>query len=145
MDFIIFKVIFSAFEQLENKNLSLSFKNLIFKEPIIIPTNFLLEFKKLNETNKDLIYFQNIEEVIKIGNPKTDYSYSNYLVILYTLKSSGEKKGHLIGNVKKLGDIIIGVWPFNKQLVNMSEENIIDIYNDIIKNTQKYTKICVIS
>ncbi|KKM92149.1 hypothetical protein LCGC14_1221290 [marine sediment metagenome] len=145
MDFVIFKVIFSAFEQFQNKNLSLSFKNLVFKKPIKLPAKFISELKNLSETNNDIIYFQNIEEVILIGNLKSNYSYNHYYVILYTLKSSGEKKGYLIGNVKKFGDILIGVWPFNKQLAYKSIENIIENYDDIIKKTHQYTKICVIS
>ena len=143
MDSIIYKVIFKAIEQIENKNLSLSFKDLSAKNPITIPAKFILELKNLSEKNDKVVYFQNIEEVIIVGNVKTNYSFNYYLVILFT--SNGEKQGYLIGNIKKFGDIIIGVWPFNQQLSKMTPETIHKNYNNIIKNPNNFSKICLIS
>lgn len=143
MDSIIYKVIFKAFEQFENKNLTLSFKDLGAKNPITIPAKFILELKNLSEKNDKVVYFQNIEEVIIVGNVKTNYSFNYYLVILFT--SNGEKQGYLIGNIKKFGDIIIGVWPFNQQLSKMTPETIHKNYNNIIKNPSNFSKICLIS
>lgn len=143
MDSIIYKVIFKAFEQFENKNLTLSFKDLGAKNPITIPAKFILELKNLSEKNDKVVYFQNIEEVIIVGNVKTNYSFNYYLVILFT--SNGEKQGYLIGNIKKFGDIIIGVWPFNQQLSKMTPETIHKNYNNIIKNPDNFSKICLIS
>ncbi|MCK4382017.1 MAG: hypothetical protein KAW66_01870 [Candidatus Lokiarchaeota archaeon] len=143
MDSIIYKVIFKAFEQFENKNLTLSFKDLGAKNPITIPAKFILELKNLSEKNDKVVYFQNIEEVIIVGNVKTNYSFNYYLVILFT--SNGEKQGYLIGNIKKFGDIIIGVWPFNQQLSKMTPETIHKNYNNIIKNPNNFSKICLIS
>ncbi|MFX1503572.1 MAG: hypothetical protein ACFFDH_21600 [Promethearchaeota archaeon] len=145
MDSIIYKVIFRAQKKLENKNLTLSFKNLDFEKPISLPVKFILELKKLSEKNQQIINFQNIEEVLIIGNPTVDYSYNYYLVILYTIKSDGNKIGYLIGNVKKLGDVIIGIWPFNTQLKDLTRKKVLEIYNDIIKNPNKYSNICLIS
>ena len=143
MDSIIYKVIFKAFEQFENKNLTLSFKDLGAKNPITIPAKFILELKNLSEKNDKVVYFQNIEEVIIVGNVKTSYNFNYYLVLLFI--SNGEKHGYLIGNVKKLGDIIIGVWPFNQQLSKMTLETIHKNYSSIIKNTDSFSKICLIS
>ena len=143
MDPIIYKVIFKAFEQLENRNLTLSFKDLNVKYPITIPAKLILELKNLSVKNNNVVSFQNIEEVIVVGNVETKLKYNYYLVILFT--SNGENQGHLIGNVKNLGDILIGVWPFNQQLSNMTPEIIHEIYNNIIKNTEKFSDICLIS
>jgi hypothetical protein len=143
MDSIIYKVIFKAIEQFENRNLTLSFKALNIKNPINIPAKLILEIKNLSVKNNKVVFFQNIEEVVVVGNIETRFKYSYYLVILFT--SNGEKKGHLIGNVKNLGDIIIGVWPFNQQLSNMTSEKIHEIYNNIIKNPEKFSNICLIS
>lgn len=143
MDSIIYKVIFKAFEQPENRNLTLSFKDFNVKNPITIPAKLILELKNLSIKNNDVISFQNIEEVIVVGNVETKLRYNYYLVILFT--SNGEKQGHLIGNVKNLGDILIGVWPFNRLFSNMTSEIIHEIYNNIIKNTEKFSNICLIS
>ncbi len=145
MDSIIYKVIFTAHEQFEHKNLTLSFKNLEFKKPLSIPAKFILELKKLSETNQHIINFQNIEEVLIIGNPTVNHTYNYYLVILYTYKSNGRRVGYLIGNVKNLGDIILGIWPFNIDLKDLSEEEILETYNDIIQNPNNYNSICLIS
>jgi len=145
MDSIIYKVIFRAHAQFENKNLTLSFKNLEFEKLISIPGKFIFELKKLSEKNQHIINFQNIEEVLTIGNPTVDYTYNYYLVILFIIKSNGKKKGYLIGNVKKFGDIVIGVWPFNINLKDITGEKVLETCNDIIKNPNRYSSICLIS
>ncbi|UCD02260.1 MAG: hypothetical protein JSV23_04390 [Promethearchaeota archaeon] len=145
MDSIIYKVIFKADTQFENKNLTLSFINLEFEKPISIPDKFITELKKLSEPNPHIINLQNIEEVLIIGNPTVDYTYNYYLVVLYTTKSDGKKIGYLIGNVKKVGNIIIGVWPFNIQLKEITAEIVLETYNNIIENPNKYSNICLIT
>ena len=59
-NFYIFKVLFKAFEYFENKNMSLSFKNINSKNPIIIPKEILVDLKNLSEKNSDIIFIQNI-------------------------------------------------------------------------------------
>ena len=145
MDSIIYKVIFRAHEKFEHKNLTLSFRSLEFKKPISIPAKFTLELKKLSETNQHIISFLNIEEVLIIGNPTIDLTYNYYLVILYTYKSNNKKIGYLIGNVKNLGDIIIGIWPFNRDLKDLSEEIVLESYNDMMQNPGNYNTICLIT
>ena len=145
MNSTIYKVIFKAHEQFEHKNLNLSFKSIEFKKPISIPAKFTLELKNLSEKSQHIITFQNIEEVITIGNPTVVRTYNYYLVILYTFKSNEKKMGYLIGNVKNSGDIIMGVWPFNRDSKNLTEEMILESYNDIMQNPDNYSTICLIT
>jgi len=145
MDSIIYKVIFKAIQHMENKNLTLNFKNLGFKKPIIVPSRFLQELKILSEKSENILIFQNIEEVITVGNINSNVNYNYYLIILFTLKSGKDKYGYLIGNVKNLGDITIGIWPFNREVSELTPEIIIENYNNIINNPSDYSKICLIS
>ncbi|MFX1418624.1 MAG: hypothetical protein ACFE9N_06865, partial [Promethearchaeota archaeon] len=110
-----------------------------------IPAKFIIELKKKSEKNKQVLNFQNIEEVLIIGNPTFKYSYNYYIVILFTIKSDGKKVGYLIGNVKNLGDIIIGIWPFNISPRDITKEKVLETCNDIIENPNKYSSICLIS
>ncbi|MFW9820566.1 MAG: hypothetical protein ACFFE5_13230 [Candidatus Thorarchaeota archaeon] len=144
MNPVIYKVIFRALEQVESRNVTLSFKNLEFSNPIALPNKFR-EFRDTRENINQIMNFQNIEEVLIIGNPSVEYSYNYYRVILCTFKADGEKKGFLIGNVKKLGDIIIGVWPFNMSLNNLKREKVLNSFNEIIENPDKFSNICLIS
>ena len=145
MDSIIYKVIFKAIHQFENKNLTLNFKNLILEKPITLPHKLIPKLKDLSEKSDKIIVFQNIEEVIIVGNVKPQYEYKYYLVILFTQISNEEKRGYLIGNVKNIGDIIIGIWPFNQQETDLTPETILENSNNLLKNPEQYDKICVIS
>ena len=145
MDSIIYKLIFKAIHQFENKNLTLNFKNLIFEKPITLPHKLIPKLKDLSEKSDTIIIFQNIEEVIIVGNAKPQYEYKYYLVILFTQISNEEKRGYLIGNVKNIGDIIIGIWPFNQQETDLTPETILENSNNLLKNPEQYDKICVIS
>ncbi|KKM89397.1 hypothetical protein LCGC14_1249130, partial [marine sediment metagenome] len=107
--------------------------------------NLILKLKHLSEKKKTIINFQNIEEVILLGNPKSNYIFNFYLVILYTLKLKGKQQGYLIGNVKKWGYLLIGVWPFNIELSTITEDDILKNLKDIVNNLTKYSKICLIS
>jgi hypothetical protein len=145
MDSIIYKVIFKAIQQFGNKNLTLNFRNLVFDKPVSLPSNLIAKLKDLSEQSDQIIVFQNIEEVIIVGNVKPQFDYNYYLVILFTLIPNGKKEGFLIGNVKNIGDIIIGIWPFNQQEMDLSPEIILNKSHEILKNTEKYNEICVIS
>lgn len=145
MGYTIYKVVFKAFEQSESKNLNLSFRSIFSEKPISIPARIIFELKRLSEERSDIINFQNIEEVLTIGNTSSKDTYNYYLVLLFTNKSSGIKQGYLIGNLKNIGDILIGYWPFNKENISFSPEIIHKEFNDIIKNPQHYNDICLIS
>lgn len=145
MDPMIYKVIFKAIEQFENKNLTLSFKNVSFSNPITIPTRFIDELKRLSEHHNNIVYFQNIEEVITVGEITQSYNYNYFLAILYILKKDGKKQGYLIGNVKNLGDIIIGIWPFDQDDNQLTPERILENYVNIINKPENYSNVCLIS
>lgn len=145
MDSIVYKVIFKALQQFENKNLTLNFRDLNFEKPLTIPSELILKLKDRSDKSEKIIYFQNIEEVITVGNTISDIDYNYYLVVLFTLNSTGEKQGYLIGNVKNLGDIILGIWPFNYQVSSLTPKNVRDKYKDLLNNPENYNKICVIS
>ncbi len=144
MDFNIYKVIFKGVQESENKKLTLSFKDITSDKPIKVTTQFILELKKLSELSQNILYFQNIEEVVVIGTKKSRYSYNYYFIVLYTLKSDGVKVGYLIGNVKKLGDIVVGVWPFNLQTTKLSSEKILKNFRNLINKSHEYANICLI-
>ncbi|MFX1477181.1 MAG: hypothetical protein ACFFCI_03520 [Promethearchaeota archaeon] len=145
MDPMIYKVIFKAIEQFENKNLTLSFKNVSFSNPITIPTRFIDELKRLSEHHNNIVYFQNIEEVITVGEITQSYNYNYFLAILYILKKNGKKRGYLIGNVRNLGDIIIGIWPFDQVEDQLTPERILENYSNIINKPENYSNVCLIS
>jgi hypothetical protein len=145
MNSIIYKVVFNAYEQFENKNLTLSFRNLNFNTPIAISSKNINKLKNISEKSKKFIIFQNIEDVFIIGNPSNDYSYNYFLVVLYTLKNNGLRGGFLIGNVKTLGDLIIGIWPFNIKIKDVALKKVLDDFNSLIENPDIYSNICLIS
>jgi len=145
MESIIYKVIFKAIQQSENKNLTLNFRNVNLENPLIIPSKLLPKLIDLSDKSNEIIFFQNIEEVIVIGNMRPKFVYNYYRVLLFILKSNKEKRGYLISNVKDIGDIIIGVWPFNQKESEITPEIILKKLNDFLNNPKNYSNICVIS
>ncbi|MFX1317193.1 MAG: hypothetical protein ACFE9T_15130 [Promethearchaeota archaeon] len=144
MDFNIYKVIFKGFQEYKSKSLVLSFRDINSDKPINVPTQFILKLKKLSENSQNIIYFQNIKEVIIIGERNPTFSYNYYFILLYTIKMDGLKVGYLIGNVKRLGDIVVGIWPLNIEINELSSEKILENYHNLINNPHKYTNICLI-
>lgn len=140
---MIYKVIFKGSEETEGNELALTFKSGDFDKLIKIPPDFFFKLKKLSETSTNTLDFKNIEEVIEIGQSNSSYNY--HLVILFTNKSSQIKEGYLIGNVKKLGDILIGVYPFNKNISDLTPELFSENINNLITNPHEYSNICLIS
>ena len=47
--------------------------------------------------------------------------------------------------MKNLGDIIIGIWPFNTHINNLTREKVLNSFKDIIENPDKFNSICLIS
>ena len=137
-----YKVTFKGNNETKEKNLTLTFKSVISADPIKIPSGFILELKKLSETNKNVVIFKNIKDVIKFGQESSLVSFNYYYILLFQLKN--EMTGFLIGNVKKIGDILLGTWPFNKQQNQLSTEKIRKRLNKVINNTYEYRKICLI-
>ena len=135
----IFKVIFKGTKETDQDNLNLIFKNLI-SEKISFPANIVLELKEISKYNRNVISFQNISEVLEVGKEFTTI-FNYYYILLLTYKK-GNKRGFLIGNEKKKGDILIGTWPFDEELSN---KEIIEIINGLIKNIDHYIQICIIN
>ncbi len=140
----IYKVIFKGSKETEVTELALTFKSGDFDKPIKILADFFLKLKKISETNDNIIDFKNIEEVVEIGQSNSGSSYNYHLVLLFTNKSSQIKEGYLIGNVKKLGDILIGVYPFNKDISALTPELFSEKINRLLTKPREYSNICLI-
>ncbi|TFG13050.1 MAG: hypothetical protein EU535_05525 [Promethearchaeota archaeon] len=135
----IFKVIFKGTKN-DNDKLNLIFKGITSKK-IVFPASIILELKEISKENQNVISFQNISDVLKVEKDTSLPPYNYYYIILCTLKD-GTKKGFLIANEKKSGDILIGTWPFNQEFSN---EEIIETNNNLIKNLENYKEICIIN
>ena len=123
MNPIFYKVIFRALNEHNASTFSLTFRNIIDLKPISIPSNYFSILKELSKKDKNIINFQNVQEVIKIGDSEQYYNFNYYIVLLFTNLENKKKEGFLIGNVKKLGDILIGIWPFNKEQINYEQSD----------------------
>jgi len=144
MSSVNYKVIFNGSKDVENENLTLTFKKIDSTKIISVSNAIISELKNLSEKSKDIVVFQNIGEVIELGNVSSRNLYNYFYVLIYTHKSNTKKEGFLIGNLKKKGDVIIGVWPFNKELEDSSPEDFLKTFNDIIKNPHDYSNISLI-
>ena len=140
-----YKVILKGSKKEETKNLSLTFKSIISENLVSIPMQIILELKKLSENIPNVISYQNIDEVIKIGSGPTTLDFNYYYVILYSEKKDSKKFGFLIGNVKNKGDLLIGIWPFNEQRTEISSEVLLGTLNNLIKNPLEYLDISLIA
>ena len=145
MNNITYKVIFRDIEENESPEESLTFKNVITGTYIFIPSNFITSMRDLSEKSKDIIYFQNISEVIIQSWDRNPPSFNYYIVILLLSKRDENKEGYLIGNIKKLkGDILMGIWPFNRDVENINSKSIQNDFNDLLTNYEEYRKITII-
>lgn len=144
MSGIIYKVIFKGTESDQEELLTLTFNSIISDKPLNVSPHYISTIKRLSEKNQNIINFQNIEEVVKIGESSILYSYNYYIVILYTMKSNMKKEGLLIGNVKKFGDILIGIWPFNENVSSLTSDTIVKKLDFLINHPQEFENICII-
>lgn len=143
MSTIFYKVIFKGIKGDSSESYSLTFKNIVQDKPINISSQFFSTLKMLSQKQTNVINFQNIREVVKIGTSSTNYDFNYYIVILYTSITNGKKEGFLVGNLKKLGDILIGIWPFNQDSIQISSEHVLNKL-DLLTNSNKFKDICVI-
>lgn len=144
MSTIFYKVIFKGIKGDSSESYSLTFKNIVQDKPINISSQFFSTLKMLSQKQTNVINFQNIREVIKIGTSSTNYDFNYYIVILYTNITDGKKEGFLVGNLKKLGDILIGIWPFNQEDTPISSERILKKLN-LLTNSNNFKDISVIT
>jgi hypothetical protein len=143
MSTLYYKVIFKGIKGDSPDSYSLTFKNIIKEKPINISSQFFSSLKSLRQKQTNVINFQNIREVVKIGDSNDKYNFNYYIVVLFTNLTDGKKEGFLVGNLKKLGDILIGIWPFNQERDSLSSESILGKLNPLIEG-KKFKDICVI-
>jgi len=144
MNSINYKVIFKGSKDIESENLTLTFKKFHSKNNIKVPIKIISELKSLSKKISNIVVFKNIEEVIEIGNNYSRDLYNYYYVIIYIYKFDGKKEGFLIGNKKKMGDVIIGMWPFDKEIMEFSPGEILDLFNNLITKPHEYSNISLI-
>ena len=145
MNNITYKVIFRDIEENESPEESLTFKNVISGNYIFIPSNFFTSMRELSEKSEDVIYFQNISEVVIQSWDHNPPSFNYFIVLLLLSKKDEKKKGYLIGNIKKLkGDILMGIWPFNRNVEYINSKSIQNDFNNLLTNYQEYRKITII-
>ena len=145
MNNITYKVIFRDIEENETPEESLTFKNVISGNYIYIPSNFINSMKDLSEESEDIIYFQNISEVVIQSWDYNPPSFNYYIVLLLLSKKEEKKEGYLIGNIKKLkGDILMGIWPFNRDVEKINSKSIQKKFNNLINNYEEYRKVTII-
>ena len=143
MSLIVYKVIFNGTEEQE-EGLALAFKELYSTESLSINQKYISALKNLSQSNQHIISFQNIREVIKIGENDIDIIINYYIVLLFVHKIDNNKMGFLIGNVKKKGDVILGIWPFTKELRYLTTEEVDRILNNLVSKPKDFSKICLI-
>jgi hypothetical protein len=144
MSSVVYKVIFKGTEGDEEDNFTLTFKEISINEPIKVSPQQLSTLKRFSQTAQNIINFQNIEEVIRIGEPTIGLIINYYIVLLFITKLDHQRKGFLIGNVKGKGDVLLGIWPFTQKLEFSNSNKINKIFNDLIKKPENYNKICLI-
>ena len=127
---------------MEESSLSLTFNNVI-SDKYINMTRYITSIRNLSETHENIINFQNIEEVIIMGANSHPLSFNYYIIILITHKNE-KKEGFLIGNTKKLGDLLIGSWPFNQDTIKTQPDKILKRFDEIINNPLNIKKISLI-
>ena len=140
MSAIFYKVIFKGTKQEESSetiDYSLTFKRIFSQKPINIHSRYLSTLRNLDESNDHIISFQNIQEVIKIGEGIEPYSFNYHIVILYKTHKEQKMEGFLIGNAQmgntQLGDILVGVWPFNQD-TNYTSELMLEKLDKLTEN-----------
>ncbi len=141
MSFVSYKVIFRGMGEME-ESLSLTFNNVI-SDKYINMTHFISSVKSMSALYENIINIQNIEEVIKMGAKNQQLSFNYYIVILIIYKDE-KKEGYLIGNTKKLGDLLIGSWPFSQNTIETQSDTLLKKLDDIINNFVNIKKISMI-
>lgn len=148
MSSVIFKVVLKGNEQEERSPTDLfilTFKSIESSKIIKIPSHYISTLKSMSEDNKNIVSFQNIEEVIIIGDLSKEYTINYYLVLLFTKESESKRKGLLIANIKKLGDVLVGIWPFNEDINYLNEDYVNQKFKDLIENKENYKDLVIIN
>jgi hypothetical protein len=144
MSGIIYQVIFRGLNNAENTQTALTFKNVISENYIHVPTHYITALKTLSDKYENIINFQNIDEIVVIGSNASPLIFNYYIVLLLIYRDSMRKEGFLIGNVKKVGDILIGIWPFTENIELWDSNHFIEKFDKILENSSNYEKIALI-
>jgi hypothetical protein len=142
MNIVFYKVIFRGIGEMQESSLSLTF-NSVISDKYLNMTHYITSIKNLRDFDEDLINFQNIEEVIIMGANNNPLPFNYYIVILLVCKNE-KKEGYLIGNNKKLGEVLIGFWPFNQNYNEIQYGEILKRFDQIIINQNNVKKISLI-
>ncbi len=143
MSSIFYKVIFEGVKEDSSDSYSLTFKDIFSDNQIQISSQFFTTLRVSSQKESNIVHFQNIKEVIKMGNASIKIEINYYIAILYTNLNDGKKEGFLVGNIKNMGDMLIGEWPYNEKIESDSK----DIYLqklELLTNSSKFDNICVI-
>jgi len=140
---IFYKVIFEGTKEDSSDSYSLTFKDIFSDNQIQISSQFFSTLRVVSQKESNVLHFQNIKEVIKIGNSSIKIEINYYIALLYTNLNDGKKEGFLVGNVKNMGDMLIGEWPYNEENVSNSKDLYLDKL-DLLTNSNKFSNICVI-
>jgi len=103
MSSIFYQVIFEGVKEDSSDSYSLTFKDIFSDNQIQISSQFFTTLRVSSQKESNVVHFQNIKEVIKIGNPSSKIEINYYIAILYTNLNDGKKEGFLVGNVKNMG------------------------------------------
>ena len=57
--------------------------------------------------------------------------------------NDGKKEGFLVGNIKNMGDMLIGEWPYNEKIESDSKAIYLQKL-ELFTNSSKFDNICVI-
>ena len=144
MSGIIYQVIFRGKSKTDQSQTILTFKNVLSEKYIHIPTKYITTLKNLSEKTDTIINFQNIDEIVVIGSNETSLIYNYYIVLLLIHKEDMRKEGYLIGNAKKVGDILIGIWPFTEDEKFFDANKYLERLDNIISNPTNFEKIALI-
>ncbi|MBY9016896.1 MAG: hypothetical protein KGD68_14495 [Candidatus Lokiarchaeota archaeon] len=143
MSSIFYKVIFEGIKEDSSDSYSLTFKDIFIDNQIQISSQFFTTLRVLSQKDSNVVQFQSIKEVIKIGNLPIKIEINYYIAILYTKLNDGKKEGFLVGNIKNMGDMLIGKWPYNEE--NVSDSKDLHVQKlDLLTNSSKFHNICVI-
>jgi hypothetical protein len=148
MDSVIFKVLLKGTgqdETIKADSKTLSFKSIITEDIIKIPSHYISSLKSMSENYENITTFQNLEEVITIGELTRGYSINYYIVILFSMRSEQKRTGYLIANIKKIGDALIGIWPFTEEIDHLDEDYINKQFNNFINNHDNYKNLVIIN
>lgn len=144
MSSIFYKVIFEGTKEDSSDTYSLTFSDIFNDNNIQISSQFFSTLRDLSHKESNIVLFQNVKEVIIIGDPSFKIEIIYYIAILYTSLNDGKKEGFLVGNVKNMGNVLLGEWPYNEESVSQSKEYYLQKL-DLLTDNSKYKNICVIN